>query len=192
MKTFENSSLRDKTLRRRITSLPFSRQRRSIAPWSNDPVDARSEKAISSFRGYGKLLEEEADLAGIPPEVLQAVCWHASGWRHFDPNGAVLSTPTAHGTNWGCMQLNDVWHPDAFPAASGDSHASIRYGAQLLRWLFDQTNDWHRAVIAYFGHDRQAENSALRVERYARQKPWMEFVGQETLSVDDEKEYSVG
>ena len=70
------------------------------------------------------------------------------------------------------MQLNDVWHPDAFPAAMTDAQASIRYAANLLRWLHEQTGDWERATVAFFGHDRRAELAARRVRRFAESRPW--------------------
>ena len=80
---------------------------------------------------------------------------------------------------YGCMQLNDVWHPDAFPVAVSDAQANIRHAARLLRWLYEQTHDWRRATIAFFGHDRRAENAARRVGRYIAQRPWQQRQGED-------------
>ena len=134
---------------------------------------ARSEQSLVH---YDRLHETEAEIAEVPVDLLKAICWFASGWRQFEPNGRALSTPTPHGTTWGCMQLNDVWHPDAFPAAMTDAQASIQYAANLLRWLYEQTTDWDRATTAFFGHDRRAELAARRVDRYASQRPWAQRI----------------
>jgi len=134
---------------------------------------ARSEQSLVH---YDRLLETEAEIAEVPVDLLKAICWFASGWRQFEPNGRALSTPTPHGTTWGCMQLNDVWHPDAFPQAMTDAQASIQYAANLLRWLYEQTNDWDRATTAFFGHDRRAELAARRVNRYVTQCPWSQRI----------------
>lgn len=128
----------------------------------------------TSLTHYDAMLEQEAMTADVPVELLKAICWYASGWRQYEPSGRVLSTPAAQGTSYGCMQLNDVWHPDAFPSAMHNAQSSVAYAARLLRWLYEQTDDWHRASIAFFGHDRRAENAARRVRKYADQQPWLQ------------------
>ncbi len=70
------------------------------------------------------------------------------------------------------MQLSDHWHPDAFPAAMSDPRANVRYAANLLHWLHEQTGSWQRATVAFFGHDARAENAARRVQRYRDERPW--------------------
>lgn len=129
------------------------------------------------MREYSSMLEEEAVLTGAPADLLKAICWHVSGWRQFEPDGRPLTTPGDHGTTVGCMQLNDIWHPDAFPDAKNDARANIRYAANLLIWLHEQTGNWQRATIAYFGHDRRAETAARRVSRYAIKQPWLSLLG---------------
>jgi hypothetical protein len=146
----------------------------------SDNVSARSEASLSH---YDALLETEAHISGVPTDLLKAICWHASGWRQFEPSGRVLATPTQHGTTYGCMQLNDVWHPDAFPAAMTDAQASIRYAAGLLVWLREQLGDWDRATIAFFGHDRRAELAARRVRKFQHTRPWSSVSGAPQNSV---------
>lgn len=131
-----------------------------------------------SLARYDRLLAEEADLCAVPPDLLRAICWYASGWRQLEPSGRTLATPDAHGTRWGCMQLSDHWHPDAFPAATSDPRASVRYAANLLHWLNEQTGSWRRASVAFFGHDARAEHAARRVDRYRRERPWAARLGQ--------------
>jgi len=125
-----------------------------------------------SLAHYEGLLEREAHIADVPTDLLKALCWYASGWRQFEPSGRVLSTPTPDGMRYGCMQLSEEWHPDAFPSAKSDAQASVRYAAGLLNWLYEQLGDWHRATVAFFGHDRGAEIAARRVRKYAEIRPW--------------------
>lgn len=149
---------------------------RMLAPLRPTTIDQGHERPVefneASLSRYDEMLETEAHVAGVPADLLKAICWFASGWRQFDPTGRVLSTPTPQGTCYGCMQLNDVWHPDAFPAAMTDAAASVRYAAHLLIWLHEQLGDWDRATIAFFGHDRRAENAARRIRRYRSTRPW--------------------
>ena len=129
----------------------------------------RSEQSLSQ---YANLLEREAHIADVPADLLKALCWYTSGWRQFEPSGSVLRTPMPTGDRFGCMQLCEEWHPDAFPAARSDAQASIRYAATLMAWLHEQLGDWDRATVAFFGHDRRAELAARRVRRYLHQQPW--------------------
>jgi hypothetical protein len=132
-----------------------------------------AEMDEAALSHYGAILEQEASAHEIPVNLLKAMCWYASGWRQFEPSGRALTTPVGTSTCYGCMQLNDVWHPDAFPAAQTDAHASIAYAARLMRWLYDQTGDWERACTAFFGHDRRAESAERRVRKYMASRPWI-------------------
>ena len=51
----------------------------------------------------------------------------------------------------GCMQVNLLQHPDAFPSldAAFDPGTNARYGAAFLSQLFGQTGSWPHAVAAY-------------------------------------------
>lgn len=146
----------------------------------SDPADHGSDpepRSEASLAAYDEMLIAEAFEADVPADLLKAMCWYASGWRQYTPDGAVLSTPTGAGTSFGAMQLNDVWHPDAFPEARSDVSANIAYAARVIRWLFEQTGDWRRATIAFFGHDRRAEHAARRTWRYMQQRPWNDRAG---------------
>lgn len=155
------------------------RMPRALARRFGDDADrGRSHSMLrrdeASLGQFDALLSHEAEVAAVPGDLLKAICWYASGWRQFEPGGRVLTTPSGQGSSYGCMQLNDVWHPDAFPAAQHDAQGSIRYAANLLRWLYEQTGDWHRATIAFFGHDHRAEVAARRVRGYASRRPWVD------------------
>jgi hypothetical protein len=159
--------------------------RRSVGNWNpaavallrrfQDAYDRAADAADcsdESLARYDRMLAEEAELCAVPPDLLRAICWYASGWRQFEPSGRTLATPDASGTRWGCMQLSDHWHPDAFPSAMVDPRANIRYAANLLHWLNEQTGSWRRATVAFFGHDARAEHAGRRVQRYREQCPW--------------------
>ena len=158
----------------RLISPATARAGALVRRWRSD-LDRAADAATSSdgsLARYDALLAEEASACDVPSDLLRAICWYASGWRQFEPGGRVLTTPTPQGVSYGCMQLNDHWHPDAFPAATSDARASIRYAANLLHWLHEQTGSWNRATVAFFGHDGRAELAARRVRRYARETPW--------------------
>lgn len=157
--------------------------RRAAGRWHATPLlrrfqDARdrardaADSSDESLARYDQLLGEEAELCAVPADLLRAICWYASGWRQFEPSGRALATPDANGTRWGCMQLSDHWHPDAFPHATSDVRSNVRYAANLLHWLNEQTGSWQRATVAFFGHDARAEQAARRVQRYREERPW--------------------
>ncbi len=64
----------------------------------------------------------------------------------------------------GCMQVNLMHHPDAFPSLEQafDPPANTAYAARFLRQLFVQSGDWTKAVALY--HSATPELS----EPYAR------------------------
>lgn len=155
-------------IRRSASSSPLLRRFQDTSDRAADAADSSDE----SLARYDRLLGEEAELCAVPADLLRAICWYASGWRQFEPSGRTLATPDATGTRWGCMQLSDHWHPDAFPAATSDPRANVRYAANLLHWLQEQTGSWRRASVAFFGHDARAESAARRVQRYREERPW--------------------
>ena len=172
-----------------MTSMPRLRRRVRLAEpirdaAANSPLLRRfqdqadracdaADQSDESLQRYDHLLAEEAELCAVPPDLLRAICWYASGWRQYEPSGRTLATPDSHGTRWGCMQLSDHWHPDAFPAAMSDPRANVRYAGNLLNWLHEQTGSWRRASVAFFGHDARAEQAARRVQRYREERPWL-------------------
>jgi hypothetical protein len=171
--------------------------RRNAAEWTastpllrrfqdvNDRASEAADSSDESLARYEHLLAEEAELCAVPADLLRAICWYASGWRQFEPSGRTLATPDATGTRWGCMQLSDHWHPDAFPAAMSDPRANVRYAANLLHWLNEQTGSWRRATVAFFGHDARAESAGRRVQRYREDRPWLSRLAPGTSPGDD-------
>ena len=139
-----------------------------------------------SMTHYYDLLAVEADNSAVPRDLLRAICWYASGWRQNDITGSILSTPTRLVTNWGCMQLSDHWHPDAFPYAKENNQANIQYAAHLLYWLYQQTGSWRQATVAFFGHDSRAEAADKMVNIYRYKQPWMERITAQSNVVNEQ------
>lgn len=55
----------------------------------------------------------------------------------------------------GCMQINLLYHPEAFPSldAAFDPHRNVQYAAQFLRWLRAETGNWDETVARYHSGD---------------------------------------
>jgi len=64
--------------------------------------------------------------------------------RDFQAHGA-------HSIDVGCMQVNLMFHPDAFASLDEafDPMANARYAAKFLTELFSQTHDWTKATALY-------------------------------------------
>ena len=95
-----------------------------------------------------KLLSEAAERNQIPPEILMAIAFKESNWRHYNRDGSVLRgqwTPS----DVGIMQINEKAHPAAFPRARTDMRYNIEYGARYLKWQFERYGNWEEAVAAY-------------------------------------------
>ncbi|HET6182120.1 MAG TPA: lytic transglycosylase domain-containing protein [Acetobacteraceae bacterium] len=116
--------------------------------------------------------------SGIPPGLLRAIALVESGRRDPD-SGAAAPWPWtadiegagsffpdkpaaiaavqaaqrdgARSIDVGCMQVNLLHHPDAFPTLERafDPLANVAYAAHLLRDLYSQTGDWGRAAALY-------------------------------------------
>ncbi|WP_370282774.1 lytic transglycosylase domain-containing protein [Pseudooceanicola sp.] len=65
----------------------------------------------------------------------------------------------------GCMQINILWHPDAFDdlREGFDPARNVDYSARLLLSLYEQTGDWISAAGRY--HSATAELQAVYLER---------------------------
>jgi hypothetical protein len=121
-----------------------------------------------------KKLEAAADKYGVPRDVMKAVAWQESFWEQFDSKG----NPTVQNNrgrggkilsrDWGIMQINDHYHPTAFPEAKTDIDANIDYSARLLRDLRKESKSWNGAVIRYNGN----RVYLTHVQRHMKKKPW--------------------
>lgn len=69
------------------------------------------------------------------------------------------------------MQINDYWHPEAFPRAKTDVAFNIEYGAKYLASQYKRYGDWHDAVAAYNAGSVKKDASG----RYTNQ-PYVDFV----------------
>lgn len=65
----------------------------------------------------------------------------------------------------GCLQVNLMHHPAAFPTSEEafDPFANAFYAARFLRLLFDRTGDWPAAVAAY--HSQTQEIGAVYLSK---------------------------
>ena len=65
----------------------------------------------------------------------------------------------------GCMQVNLLHHPDAFPSleAGFDPSTNVAYAVRLLRSLQARTGDWHQAVALY--HSATPERGLIYQQR---------------------------
>jgi Transglycosylase SLT domain len=72
----------------------------------------------------------------------------------------------------GCMQINLMYHPDAFPSldVAFDPQANAAYAVRFLKELFAQTGDWTKATATYhsatpdLGADYQRKVAAILPE----------------------------
>lgn len=94
------------------------------------------------------MLSEAADRHGIPREILMAIAYKESNWRHYDRDGSVLRGRWSP-TDQGIMQISERAHPDAFPRARTDIRYNIEYGARYLKYQYDRYGNWEEAVAAY-------------------------------------------
>jgi hypothetical protein len=64
----------------------------------------------------------------------------------------------------GCMQVNLMFHPDAFASleVAFDPAANARYAASFLRRLNDQTGNWTKATAAYHSATPELGNAYER------------------------------
>lgn len=120
------------------------------------------------------LLEETAERYGVPKDILKAVAWRESGWKHFDDQGRILLNINKNkegkvlSIDWGMMQINDRHNPSAFPEAKESIKSNVEYAAGLLKDLYKETKSWRLALWSYNG----AEEYADRTLNSAKAQPW--------------------
>lgn len=115
----------------------------------------------------GKLLDRAADHHGVPRAILKAVALRESSWRQFDASGSPLAGRNPSTTDWGVMQINDYWHPHAFPRAKTDIAFNITYGASYLARQFKRYGNWPHAVASYnAGSVKVRPDGTLSNQRY--------------------------
>ena len=129
--------------------------------------------------------------AGMPPGLLGAVAKVETGRRA--PDGSVQPWPWSHNAagdgryaasnaealqevralqargvrsiDIGCMQVNLLHHPQAFPSleAGFDPATNIAYAVRFLRELHARTGDWNQAVAMY--HSATPERGLIYQQR---------------------------
>ena len=135
--------------------------------------------AIATERSCEDLARAAESRYGVPPGLLQAVALTESG-RYDSELGRAVSWPwaIASGNEYsafapdklsalstvqqlqregrrnidvGCMQINLLHHPDAFPTLESafDPASNVDYGARFLTALWRETGSWEDAVARY-------------------------------------------
>ncbi len=146
-------------------------------PTTGSPSDIASGLAIPapgtnpSHAVLDTLLSRAADKYGIPRPFLKAIALRESNWRQYDSSGNPVAGRNPSTTDWGVMQINDYWHPQAFPRAKTDVAYNIEYGAQYLASQYKRYGDWKDAVAAYNAGSVKKDASG----KYANQ-PYVDFV----------------
>jgi len=81
----------------------------------------------------------------------------------------------------GCMQINLMYHPDAFPSleAAFDPATNAAYGAALLKSLRQSSGSWSQAVAQY--HSQDGERGQTYMARVLR--IWSSVAGREAMPV---------
>lgn len=111
-----------------------------------------------------------AEKHGVPVYVAMGVGGHESGgWKMWkDPEvGALIkgenksNSGRVFSTDWGVMQINDKYHPQAFPSVKDNMESNIEYGVKFLANLHNRAHgslgigfgEWDRTIAAYnLGH----------------------------------------
>ncbi|MBI6545589.1 MAG: transglycosylase SLT domain-containing protein [Cyanobacteria bacterium NC_groundwater_1444_Ag_S-0.65um_54_12] len=96
-----------------------------------------------------ELFNRVADRFKIPRPILKAIALRESNWRQYDQGSRPVSGHNKTGTDWGLMQINDYWHPHAFPRAKNDVVFNLLYGARYLARQYRRYGSWSDAVAAY-------------------------------------------
>lgn len=94
------------------------------------------------------MLTNVAQKYGIPPAILKGLAFLESGWRQFDKNGKPLRGRVIS-VDQGIMQINQRFHPEAFPRASYDIQYNMEVGAAYLKSRYDRYQNWTKAIAAY-------------------------------------------
>lgn len=137
--------------------------------------------------------------SGIPPHLLAAISrvesgrrdpvtgdWHPWPWTanaegqgfFYDSKAEAVAAVRAmlargiRSIDVGCMQINLMHHPDAFPSldVAFDPQANAAYAARFLKELYAQTGDWTKATANYhsatpdLGADYQRKVAAVLPE----------------------------
>jgi soluble lytic murein transglycosylase-like protein len=124
----------------RATEEKIARQAASHVGKHKDPNPSAAE--------IRKILIETADRLGIPREILMAVAFKESTWRHYEKDGRVLRGRWSP-SDVGIMQISEIAHPAAFPRAATDMRYNIEYGARYLKYQFERYGNWNDAAAAY-------------------------------------------
>ncbi len=113
-----------------------------------------------------ELLNRAADKQGIPRPILKAIALRESNWRQYDGNGNPVAGRNPTTTDWGLMQINDYWHPAAFPRGKTDIVYNLSYGADYLARQYKRYGNWSDAVAAYNAGSVQKDGSQYKNQAY--------------------------
>ncbi len=106
-----------------------------VEPGSNPAPQSLSlemQRAVKAAPIQWKSKDGQVQTGYIPSQILRAVAWQESNWRHVDAAGQVLKHPNSNGTvNYGLMQINSS--PNDLELLGEGWAENLRHGVQALR-----------------------------------------------------------
>lgn len=99
-----------------------------------------------------RLITRVATKHGIPAAVLKGMAKLESNWRQFGADGQPFNNKGLNkdgSVDWGILQINEKWHPGAFPQAKTDIVFNLEYGAKYLASQYKRYRNWRDALAAY-------------------------------------------
>ncbi len=115
----------------------------------------------SNFEKYEEFIIEICRESDVPPEIMIAIITVESNWKNI----------RGYTGDIGLCQLNPryinyyedkFWNKETFDV--WNEYHNIEIAVSYLKWLYDQTNDWDKAIRAY-----NIGLTALRENRYIEQ-----------------------
>lgn len=140
-----------------------------------DPATLPAQVVFSNPYLVEREIEQAAQRAQVPPDVLKAIAWQETGWQHYSHGNRVQRNPNRNkagvvvSTDWGIIQINDRAHPRAFPRVKTDPRYNLEYGGRLLRSLYQENGTWEKAVERYNGISSVYPKA---IKRHQAVKPW--------------------
>ena len=158
----------------------------SQQPVASEPLDlVLPATGFSNRYAINAEIEQAATRTKVPVEILKAVAWQETGWKHT-VHGAVVKninrdkSGQAVSADWGIAQINDRAHPKAFPRAKADARFNLEYAGRLLRSLYNQVGDWNKAVERYNGINAAYPRA---ISHHVAVRPWSAGVLKDELDV---------
>jgi hypothetical protein len=198
----------------------------ALAPQATSATPADKGQGIDKpWKICAQAVQAAERREGIPQHLLKAISQAESGrwsaekqaniawpWtvtsggkgRFFDTEAEaraeveILLTQGVRNIDVGCMQVNLMYHPEAFAnlAEAFNPDANARYGAKYLRAMYDKTGNWREAAAHYHSTTPQAAaryrtkvvrlwNAARQIKPEPQPVPVVETAQANATSTDD-------